>query len=134
MRSPVCGKPILALLFGRYSSMKDQNPMSNPNQNQNNPSPSLDPMYGDGVPPLPQYVADLETEAAFGQIHYQTAAEGEAAMLRRIEGLIGEMKGALAPGAPEWPGDLDFIRHLHEQLREARCRLAENRMQIEGGN
>jgi predicted nucleic acid-binding Zn-ribbon protein len=79
----------------------------------------------DNIPPLPEYAAELEVELAVGKDLRLTPEEGIRVMEARIKGLEAELKAAT---------DDDEAQRIAPQLNEARNRLAQYKLQLDGRN
>jgi hypothetical protein len=78
----------------------------------------------ENIPPLPEYAAELEAELAFGTRAYPPE-QGIRVMEARIKGLEGELNAAT---------DGDEAQRIAPQLNEARQRLAQYKLQLDGRN
>ena len=79
----------------------------------------------DEIPELPEYVAELEAERALGKPLNYTPEEGIRVMEARVKGLMGELNAAT---------DGDHAQRIAAQLNDARNRLAQYKLQLDGRN
>jgi hypothetical protein len=77
------------------------------------------------IPPLPEYAAELEVELALGKDLRHTPEEGICVMEARIKGLECELNAAT---------NGDEAQRIAPQLNEARNRLAQYKLQLNGRN
>jgi hypothetical protein len=79
----------------------------------------------DETPELPDYAAELEVEMALGKPLNYTPEEGIRVMEARIKGLEGELNAATGG---------DEAQRIAPQLNDARNRLAQYKLQLDGRN
>lgn len=109
--------------------------LSHRNRMVDDPNPNLNPTPNpDECPPLPDYAAHLEMDLANeGKPGKMTPEEGIRLMQQRIAGLKQELS-LTHHAAPTHPEAAAHCATLESQIADAKSRLSEYQLQLQGRN